>query len=138
MRGVSDFAFREISSNAAREAGLAIPSLNATICVSGLIMEEKQQTGLWADALSETSALEDSPGRTSGDANGEHQQNSIRRAKGSEDADIFAVECEKQAMAEAGRGLATYTRDALIRTGASQGGQAVLKTTALAGLAAIT
>ncbi|CEH12746.1 Uncharacterized conserved protein [Ceraceosorus bombacis] len=137
LRGVSDFAFSEISSNAAREAGLAIPSLNATICVSGLILDERQQTGIWADALSEPNTPEEVAPRSGKDQEADDEA-ANRRVKGSEDADIFAVECEKQAMAEAGRGLNTYTRDALIRTGASQGGQAVLKTTALAGLAAIT
>ena len=109
LRGVSSFAFAELVTEA-RKAGVAIPSLHATICCSGLILETEQQVGTWTHIF-------------------EH-------AKDGRDA--FAIECEAEMMKEAGQGLRSYMLDNLIRTGGTKAAEVAVKQTALAGIAAIT
>ncbi|SPO24977.1 uncharacterized protein UTRI_01488_B [Ustilago trichophora] len=109
LRGVSSFAFAELATEA-RKAGIAIPSLHATICCSGLILETEQQIAPWTHIF--------------------------ERAKDGRDA--FAIECEADMMKEAGQGLRSYMLDNLIRTGGTKAAEEVVKKTALAGIAAIT
>ncbi|TKY85208.1 hypothetical protein EX895_006288 [Sporisorium graminicola] len=109
LRGVSSFAFAELDTEA-RKAGVAIPSLHATICCSGLILETSQQVAPWT-----------------------------RIFEGAKDnRDAFAIECEADMMKEAGQGLRSYMLDNLIRTGGTKAAEEVVKKTALAGIAAIT
>ena len=109
LRGVSSFSFAELATEA-RKAGVAIPSLHATICCSGLILESEQQIAPWTHIF--------------------------ERAKDGRDA--FAIECEADMMKEAGQGLRSYMLDNLIRTGGTKAAEEVVKKTALAGIAAIT
>ncbi|CBQ70314.1 conserved hypothetical protein [Sporisorium reilianum SRZ2] len=109
VRGVSSFSFAELDTEA-RKAGVAIPSLHATICCSGLILETTQQVAPWT-----------------------------RIFEGARDnRDAFAIECEADMMKEAGQGLRSYMLDNLIRTGGTKAAEEVVKKTALAGIAAIT
>ncbi|CDU24456.1 uncharacterized protein SPSC_03957 [Sporisorium scitamineum] len=109
LRGVSSFSFAELDTEA-RKAGVAIPSLHATICCSGLILETSQQVAPWT-----------------------------RIFEGARDnRDAFAIECEADMMKEAGQGLRSYMLDNLIRTGGTKAAEEVVKKTALAGIAAIT
>lgn len=109
LRGVSSFSFAELATEA-RKAGIAIPSLHATICCSGLILETEQQVVPWTYIF--------------------------EGAKDNRDA--FAIECEAEMMKEAGQGLRSYMLDNLIRTGGTKAAEEVVKKTALAGIAAIT
>ncbi|SNX82270.1 uncharacterized protein MEPE_00976 [Melanopsichium pennsylvanicum] len=109
LRGVSSFSFAELATEA-RKAGVAIPSLQATICCSGLILEADQQIAPWIRIF--------------------------ERAKDGRDA--FAIECEADMFKEAGQGLRSYMLDNLIRTGGTKAAEEVVKKTALAGIAAIT
>lgn len=109
LRGVSSFSFAELDTEA-RKAGVAIPSLHATICCSGLILETHQQVAPWTHIF--------------------------ETAKDNRDA--FAIECEADMMKEAGQGLRSYMLDNLIRTGGTKAAEEVVKKTALAGIAAIT
>lgn len=109
LRGVDSFEFEELP-NAAREAGLNIPSLHATICVSGLLLEPQEQIEPWAAGLGNTK-----DGR-----------------------DAFAVRCETDLFVEAGKGLRSYVLDQLLRTGGQKAAEQVLKHTAFAAFAAIT
>ncbi|KAJ1032419.1 hypothetical protein NDA16_000445 [Ustilago loliicola] len=109
LRGVSSFSFTELVTEA-RKAGVAIPSLHATICCSGLILETEQQIKPWMQIF-----------------------------EGAKDGrDAFAIECEADMMREAGQGLRSYMLDNLIRTGGTKAAEEVVKKTALAGIAAIT
>lgn len=109
LRGVSSFSFAELVTEA-RKAGVAIPSLHATICASGLLLETEQQIAPWTRIF--------------------------ERAKDGRDA--FAIECEADMMKVAGQGLRSYMLDNLIRTGGTKAAEEVVKKTALAGIAAIT
>lgn len=109
LRGVSSFSFAELATEA-RKAGVAIPSLHATICCSGLILETEQQVAPWTHIF--------------------------EGAKDNRDA--FAIECEADMMKEAGQGLRSYMLDNLIRTGGTKAAEEIVKKTALAGIAAIT
>ncbi|GAC99030.1 hypothetical protein PHSY_006627 [Pseudozyma hubeiensis SY62] len=109
LRGVSSFSFAELATEA-RKAGVAIPSLHATICSSGLILEAEQQVTPWTHVF--------------------------EGAKDNRDA--FAIECEADMMKEAGQGLRSYMLDNLLRTGGTKAAEEVVKKTALAGIAAIT
>ncbi|SAM75433.1 uncharacterized protein UBRO_01388 [Ustilago bromivora] len=109
LRGVSSFSFAELVTEA-RKAGVAIPSLHATICCSGLILDTEQQIKPWMQIF-----------------------------EGAKDGrDAFAIECEADMMKEAGQGLRSYMLDNLIRTGGTKAAEEVVKKTALAGIAAIT
>ncbi len=109
LRGLDSFEFVEVKSQA-HEAGLAIPSLHATICVSGLILKAEDQVKPWTAALSRTI----------------------------DSRDCFAVKTETQMMVDAGVGLRGYVLDQLLRTGGQKAAEQVIKHTAMAGLAAIT
>lgn len=109
LRGVSSFSFAELVTEA-RKAGVAIPSLHATICCSGLLLDTEQQIKPWTQIY--------------------------ESAKDGRDA--FAIECEADMMKEAGQGLRSYMLDNLIRTGGTKAAEEVVKKTALAGIAAIT
>ncbi|GAC72882.1 uncharacterized conserved protein [Moesziomyces antarcticus T-34] len=109
LRGVSSFSFAELVTEA-RKAGVAIPSLHATVCCSGLILENDQQVVPWNHVF-----------------------------EGAKDGrDAFAIECEAEMMRSAGQGLRSYMLDNLIRTGGTKAAEEVVKKTALAGIAAIT
>ncbi|EST10142.1 Protein of unknown function DUF726 [Kalmanozyma brasiliensis GHG001] len=109
LRGIADFSFAELA-NEARRAGVTIPSLHATICCSGLLLETDQQIAAWSQIF-----------------------------EGARDGrDAFAIECEADMMKEAGQGLRSYMLDNLIRTGGTKAAEEVIKKTALAGIAAIT
>jgi hypothetical protein len=125
LRGLSDFSFEEIKSDAS-QAGVSIPSLHgewccaaidaslssrcspATICCSGIIREPAEQIGIWQTAFKHDAR------------------------------DVYAISTENEAFARAGKGLESYMMDTLIRTGGQKAGTEVLKRTALAGIAAIT
>ncbi|EPQ29615.1 uncharacterized protein PFL1_02834 [Pseudozyma flocculosa PF-1] len=109
LRGVSSFSFAELQTEA-RAAGVAIPSLHATICCSGLLLDEAEQVKPWEDIFS-----------TARDGR-----------------EAFAIQCEAEMMKEAGVGLRGYMMDQLLRSGGQKAAEEVLKRTALAGLAALT
>lgn len=109
LRGVSSFSFAELQTRA-RKAGIGIPSLHATICCSGLLLEDSQQVESWKRVF-------------------EHA---------TDGRDAFAIECEADMMKQAGTGLRSYMLDNLIRTGGTKAAEQVVKKTALAGIAAIT
>lgn len=110
LRGLDRLQFDVVETPAA-EAGLTIPSMHATICVSGLLTQAAQQTAPWKNALAYTIP---------------------------DPRDIYAVEFETELMVEAGSGLQRYVTSQLIRTGGSRVATEVIKTTAFAGLAALT
>ena len=109
LRGLESFEFVGIR-NQAREAGLAIPSLHATICVSGLLLKEEDQVKPWEEALKRTV----------------------------DSRDIYAIKSETKMMVEAGTGLRGYVLDQILRAGGKRAAQEVIKHTALAGFAALT
>ena len=109
LRGVESFAFTQLQTEAQR-AGVAIPSLHATICCSGLLLDETEQVQPWQSIFETTT-----DGR-----------------------EAFAIQCEAAMMKEAGVGLRAYMIDQLIRSGGTKAAQEVIKRTALAGLAALT
>lgn len=110
LRGLDRFRFEVVETPAA-EAGVTIPSLHATICVSGLLTDASQQTAPWKSALA---YLIPDP------------------------RDIYAVQFETDLMVEAGTGLQRYVTSQLIRSGGTHAATEVIKTTAFAGLAALT
>ncbi|PWZ00938.1 DUF726-domain-containing protein [Testicularia cyperi] len=109
LRGVSSFSFAELQTEA-RKAGIGIPSLHATVCCSGLILQETEQVSVWSEIF----------------------------ATATDGRDAFAVQCEAEMMRTAGQGLRSYMLDNLIRTGGTRAAEEVVKKTALAGIAAIT
>ncbi|KDN51418.1 DUF726-domain-containing protein [Tilletiaria anomala UBC 951] len=109
LRGLDSFEFVELR-NQAREAGLAIPSLHATICVAGLLLKEEDQVNPWADTFERTV----------------------------DSRDIYAVKTETHMMVEAGVGLRGYVLDQLMRAGGARAAEQIIKHTVLAGLTALT
>ncbi|KAN0059769.1 hypothetical protein ACQY0O_008343 [Thecaphora frezii] len=109
LRGVASFSFAELQTEA-QMAGLTIPSLHATICCSGLLLDESEQVKPWEEIFG--------------------------RARDGREA--FAIQYEAEMMKEAGLGLRSYMLDQLLRSGGQKAVEEVLKRTALAGLAALT
>lgn len=105
LRGLDTFEFVEISSS-----GVRIPSLHATICISGLITHPDEQIQPWEAIFA------DSP----------------------DYRDVYALRCEAEAFAAAGNALKAYVWDTVAKTAGRKAGEHVLKATALAGLAALS
>ncbi|PWN53850.1 DUF726-domain-containing protein [Violaceomyces palustris] len=109
LQGIESFEFVELE-NEARKAGVNIPSLHASICCSGLILEEEEQIRPWQRAFS----------------------NSL------DARDAFAIKCESKMMTEAGTALRGYLIDQILRSGGKKAVEEVLKRTALASFAALS
>lgn len=108
LRGIDYFEFHQVES-AAREAGVAIPSLQATICCSGLLLKTDRQGAVFEEVFRSTSDARD----------------------------VYNVKAEEQMMKDAGEGLKGYVLDTALKTGGRKVGEEVIKHTALAGLAAL-
>ncbi|CAO1623948.1 unnamed protein product [Parajaminaea phylloscopi] len=108
LRGLDSFEFAEVETPA-RLAGVAIPSLHATICISGLILEEQAQLDGWKELWQSTR----------------------------DSRDVYAVRSEAAFFAEAGRNLRSYVLSSLTKQLGTRAAQEVAKRTALASLTAI-
>lgn len=109
LRGLDSFQFEEVDTQA-KLAGVSIPSLHATICISGLILKESDQIDIWQDFW-----------RTSPDSR-----------------DVYVVKSEAQLFAEAGQSLRSYVLNSLTKQLGTRAAQEVIKRTAFAALTAIT
>jgi hypothetical protein len=109
LRGIDKFEFKQVDT-VARSAGMAIPSLHATICCSGLQLNEERQGAAFEQAFADTTDARD----------------------------VFVILSEEEMMKTAGEGLRGYVLDTAIRSGGQRIGTEVLKHTALAGIAALT
>lgn len=108
LRGLASFEFQELHTPA-RLAGISIPSLHATICVSGIILAEEDQREIWQSVWSAAS----------------------------DSRDAYVVSSEAKFFAEAGKSLRSYVFTYLTKQIGSKAAQEVLENTALASLAAI-
>lgn len=108
LRGIDHFEFQEVES-AAREAGVTIPSLHATICCSGLLLKTDKQGAVFDGVFCNTTDARD----------------------------VYWINAEEEMMQTAGEGLKGYVLDTAIKTGGRKVGEEVIKHTALAGLAAL-
>lgn len=108
LRGLESFEFKEVDTQA-RLAGMSIPSLHATICVSGIILEEAQQLtswqGVWASSKSQ---------------------------------DVYIVSSEAKLMAQAGVDLRGYVFTYMKRALGQKAAEEAIKRTALAAFTALT
>lgn len=108
LRGLESFEFKEVDTQA-RLAGMSIPSLHATICVSGIILEESQQLtswqGVWASSKSR---------------------------------DVYIVSSEAKLMAQAGVDLRGYVFTYMKRALGQKAAEEAIKRTALAAFTALT
>ncbi|CAO1627443.1 unnamed protein product [Sympodiomycopsis kandeliae] len=109
LRGLDSFEFRPLT-NATTESGLKIPSLQATICCSGLILSPEQQSTSWQEAF--------------------------HTAPGSRD--IYTISSEAALMTEAGRSLRSYLGSELLSAMGKTAGKEVIKKTTLSALTALT
>ena len=109
LRGIEYFEFNEVKT-IAKEAGVTIPSLHATICCSGLQLEEHKQGQAFDQVF--------------------HQTPDAR--------DAYVIHTEEEKMKSAGEGLKGYVLQAVLKSGGQRVGTEVLKHTALAGIAALT
>lgn len=109
LRGIDYFEFSEVDT-IAKEAGVAIPSLHATICCPGLQLEEHKQGEAFDQVFHQTP----------------------------DDRDAYVIHTEEEKMTKAGEGLKGYVLQAVLKSGGQRVGQEVLKHTALAGIAALT
>lgn len=108
LRGIESFEFKQLQTPD-QEAGITIPSLHTTICISGVLLEADQQVSVWQGTWGQSKTARD----------------------------VFAVSSEAKLMAEAGRNLQSYVLSTLVQTGATKVGEQALKATALAGLSAL-
>lgn len=108
LRGIDHFEFREVKS-AAREAGVTIASLHATICCSGLLLKTDSQGAVFDGVFQSTTDARD----------------------------VYTIQAEEKMMQDAGEGLKGYVVDTALKTGGRKVGEEVIKHTALAGLAAL-
>lgn len=108
LRGIDYFEFHEIQSEA-RQAGVVIPSLHATICCSGLLLKTDKQGAVFESVFHNTTDARD----------------------------VYSIKAEEKMMQDAGEGLRGYVLDTAIKTGGRKVGEEVIKHTALAGLAAL-
>ncbi|UZJ56892.1 hypothetical protein CBS101457_006212 [Exobasidium rhododendri] len=108
LRGLDHFEFAEVQS-ATRKAGMTIPSLQATICCSGLLLKTDKQGAVFEGVFRNT-----------------------RDAR-----DVYVIKAEELMMQNAGEGLKGYVLDTALQTGGRKIGEEVIKHTALAGLAAL-
>ncbi|PWN36729.1 DUF726-domain-containing protein, partial [Meira miltonrushii] len=109
LRGIDSFEFTEVDT-AAKEAGVTIPSLHATICCPGLQLEDHKQGEAFDQVFHQTP----------------------------DDRDAYVIHTEEEKMTKAGEGLKGYVLQAVLKSGGQRVGQEVLKHTALAGIAALT
>lgn len=109
LRGLEGFEFRPVQT-AAREAGIAVPSLHATVCVSGLLLREVEQCDAWRAPWSRVN----------------------------ESRDVYVVSSEAPIMAEAGQSLRRYVVSAMTKQVGQKAATEVVKRTVLAPVAAIT
>lgn len=109
LRGIEYFEFNEINSTA-KEAGVTIPSLHATICCPGLQLEDDKQGQAFDQIFYQTPDARDA----------------------------YTIHTEEEMMKKAGEGLKGYVLQAVLKSGGQKVGTEVLKHTALAGIAALT
>jgi hypothetical protein len=107
LRGIEYFEFQQVESPA---RVVAIPSLQATICCSGLLLKTDKQGAVFEDVF-----------RKIADAR-----------------DVYTIKAEEEMMQEAGEGLKGYVMSTVMKAGGQRVGTEVIKHTALAGLAALT
>lgn len=109
LRGIDHFEFHQIQS-VAHEAGVAIPSLHATICCPGLQLNDDKQGQAFDHAFYQTPDARDA----------------------------YIIHAEEEMMKRAGEGLRGYVLDTALKSGGQRLGTEVLKHTAMAGIAALT
>ncbi|MCO5589909.1 hypothetical protein L7F22_043878 [Adiantum nelumboides] len=109
LRGIEYFEFNEVNTTA-KEAGVTIPSLHATICCPGLQLEEHKQGQAFDQVFYQTPDARDA----------------------------YIIHTEEEMMKRAGEGLKGYVLQAVLKSGGQRVGTEVLKHTALAGIAALT
>jgi len=136
LMGVDAFTFVEVGESAKikREleeggmtgSGSGLASLQATIAVPGLVLTEGAGTQMWDRVFSEP------PRWLTMTAGGQ-----LASAK-PDGRDVFACCFEQKLLAEAGEGLNSFVRTTAIKQVGSRAATQILKTTALAGLTAIT
>lgn len=110
LRGLKSFTFEQVDTPA-RQAGLAIPSLHATICVSGILLREQDQVGVWEEAW----------GLSSPDTR-----------------DVYVVSSEAPTMTQAGKQLRSFILSSLTKQIGQKAAEEAVKRTAFAALTAVT
>ncbi|KAK0548241.1 hypothetical protein OC844_007049 [Tilletia horrida] len=135
LMGVDSFTFIEVGESAKikrelEEGGMAgsgsgLASLQATIAVPGLVLTEGSGVKMWDRVFSNSPRLMSGPSGLSSSARPDGR-------------DVFACAFEAQLMAEAGEGLHSFVRSTAIKQVGTRAATEILKTTAMAGLVAIT
>ncbi|KAK0551962.1 hypothetical protein OC845_001935 [Tilletia horrida] len=134
LQGIDSFTFIEVgeSANIKKELeeggtssnGAGPASLQATITVPGLVLKEGSGVKMWDRVFSD-------PVRLVGAQGGSPMAKPDGR-------DVFACAFEQKLMAEAGEALYSFVRTTAIKQVGTKAATEILKTTAMAGLTAIT